>query len=129
MLRQGVELRLGTDNAMINTPSLLREMEFAYRVARMNGGVPAREIVEMALRGGRLANPDAKPAIRVGERADLVILDLPGGPNGFASLVRASASDVRLVVSGGQQWPAPTPSVRDASMIRGRRRGAGRSTR
>ena len=129
MLRQGVELRLGTDNAMINTPSLLREMEFAYRVARMNGGVPAREIVEMALRGGRLANPDAKPAIRVGERADLVILDLPGGPNGFASLVRASASDVRLVVSGGQQWPATTPSVRDASMIRGRRRGAGRSTR
>src|SRR5438876_5532059 len=129
MLRQGVELRLGTDNAMINTPSLLREMEFAYRVARMNGGVPAREIVEMALRGGRLANPDAKPAIRVGERADLVILDLPGGPNGFASLVRASSSDVRLVVSGGQQWPAPTPSVRDASMIRGRRRGAGRSTR
>src|SRR5712692_5637035 len=122
MLRQGVELRLGTDNAMINTPSLLREMEFAYRVARMKGGVPAREIVEMALRGRRLADPDATSAIRVGARADLVVLDLPGGRNGFASVVRASASDVRLVVSGGRLWPAPSPSVRDASMIRGRRR-------
>src|SRR5437667_17643 len=59
-----------------------------------------------------------------GARANLVILDLPGGTNGFASLVRASASDVRLVVSGGRLWPAPAPSVRDASMIRGRRRVA-----
>src|SRR5438093_12174100 len=129
MLRQGVELHLGTDNAMINTPSLLREMEFAYRVARMKGGVPAREILEMALRGGRLANPHATSAIRVGARADLVILDLPGGRSGFASIVRASASDVRLVVSGGRLWPAPSPPVRDASMIRGPRRRITRSTR
>jgi len=129
MLGHGVELRLGTDNAMINTPSLLREMEFAYRVARMKGGVPAREIFEMALRGRRLSDSDAPSGIRVGARADLVILDLPGGPNAFASLVRASASDVRLVVSGGRLWPAPAPSVRDASMIRGRRRGVERSTR
>src|SRR5438309_2967708 len=129
MLGHGVELRLGTDNAMMNTPSHLREMEFAYRVARMKGGVPAREIFEMALRGRRLSDSDAPSGIRVGARADLVILDLPGGPNAFASLVRASASDVRLVVSGGRLWPAPAPSVRDASMIRGRRRGVERSTR
>src|SRR5256712_325928 len=128
MLRHGVELHLGTDNAMINTPSLLREMEFAYRVARLKGGVPAREILEMALRGRRLADPHATSAIRVGARADLVILDLPGGRDGFASVVRASASDVRLVVSGGRLWPAPAPSVRDASMIRGRRRRITRST-
>src|SRR5438128_6398500 len=129
MLGHGVELRLGTDNAMINTPSLLREMEFAYRVARMKGGVPAREIFEMVLRGRRMSDRDAPSGIRVGARADLVILDLPGGPNAFASLVRASASDIQLVVSGGRLWPAPAPSVRDASMIRRRRRGVARSTR
>src|SRR5207244_11732016 len=129
MLSQSVELRLGTDNAMIHTPALLREMEFAYRVARMKGGLPAREIFEMALRGRRLADPDATSAIRVGAPADLVILDLPGGRSGFASIVRASASDVRLVVSGGRLWPAPSPSVRGASMIRGPRRRITRSTR
>ncbi len=107
MLRAGVELRLGTDNAMINVPSLLREIEFAYRVGRLRGDIPAREILEMALRGRRLKNPDAACAIRVGERADLVVLDLPGGPSGFASAVRASASDIRLVVSGGRPWEAP----------------------
>src|SRR2546427_10328218 len=114
---------------MTNTRSVLREMKFENLVPRMKGGVPARDIFEMAIRGRRLSDPDAALGIRVGCRADLVILDLPGGTNAFASLVRASASDVRLVVSGGRLWPAPTPSVRDASMIRGRRRGVARSAR
>lgn len=115
MLRAGLELRLGTDNAMINVPSVLREMEFAYRVARMNGEVRAREIVQMALRGRRLKDPDAACALRVGERADLAVFDLPAGPSGFASLLRATASDLRLVVSGGRVWEppsAPAPSRR-----------------
>lgn len=111
MLRAGVELRLGTDNAMINVPSVLRELDFAYRIARMRGEVPAREIVEMALRGRRLKDPDAACAIRVGERADLVVLDAPGGPSGFASILRSSASDLRLLVTGGRVWEAPSPAA------------------
>jgi len=105
MLRAGVELRLGTDNAMINVPSMLREIDFAYRIARLKGQVPAQEIFEMALRGRQLSDPDATGAIRVGAPADLMVLDLPGGASGFASIMRASASDVRLVVTGGVPWP------------------------
>lgn len=127
MLRAGVELRLGTDNAMINVPSMLREIDFAYRIARLKGQVPAREIFEMALRGRGLSDPESVAGIRVGAPADLVVLDLPGGTNGFASLMRASASDVRLVVSAGVPWPALSearPSKRGAS-----RRTARRSSR
>jgi len=127
MLRAGVELRLGTDNAMINVPSMLREIDFAYRISRLKGQVPAREIFEMALRGRRLSDPEAAAGIRVGAPADLMVLDLPGGANGFASLMRASASDVRLVVSGGVPWPALSetrPSKRGA-----RKRTARRSSR
>jgi len=90
---------------MINTPSMLREMEFAYRIGRLKGGVSAKAIFEMALRARRLEDPKASVGIRVGERADLVVLDLPGGTSGFASMMRASASDVSLVVSGGVLWP------------------------
>jgi cytosine/adenosine deaminase-related metal-dependent hydrolase len=104
MLAAGVDLRLGTDNAMINAPSMLREIEFAYRIARMRGDVSAKEIVDMALRGRTLADPKASCRIAVGERADLVVFDLPGGSSGFASLVRATASDVLLVVAGGRSW-------------------------
>jgi cytosine/adenosine deaminase-related metal-dependent hydrolase len=108
MLRLGVELRLGTDNAMINSPSVLQEMDFAYRIARLRGEFPAKEILAMALRGRRLSDPADVGAIRVGGPADLVVLDLPGGPSGFASLVRASPSDVRLVVSSGTVWDSAT---------------------
>ncbi len=110
MLAAGVELRLGTDNAMINTPSMLRELEFAYRMGRMKGDVPAREVFRMALRGRRLRDPGASCAIRVGEPADLAVLDLPGGSSGFASVMRASASDVRLVISRGRVWNSPEPA-------------------
>ena len=111
MVHAGVELLLGTDNAMINVPSMLREIEFAYRVARMKGEGSAREILAMALRGRRLADPKSPGGLRVGEAADLVVFDLPGGTSGFASLMRASASDVRLVVSGGHPWPGSPSSV------------------
>ena len=117
MLAARVELRLGTDNAMINVPSVLREMDFAYRVARMKGGIPAREVFEMALRGRRLKDPKAACAVRVGEPADLVVLDLPGGADGFASVLRASASDVRFVVSRGRIWDV-SPSARSTHVTR-----------
>ena len=111
MIRSGVELHLGTDNAMINVPSMLREIEFAYRVARMNGGATARDVFEMALPGRHLADPDTSGSLRVGARPDLVVFDLPGGSSGFASLMRASASDVSLVVSGGRTWPSTSPRM------------------
>lgn len=122
LLAAGVEVRLGTDNAMINVPSLLREIEFAYRVARMRGDVSAREVFAMALRGRRLREPKAACALRVGESADLVVLDLPGGANGFASVMRASSSDVRLVVSRGHIWERPRADDRPARAQRSRKR-------
>ncbi len=129
MLRAGLEVRLGTDNAMINVPSVLREMDFAYHVARMKGEVPAREILEMALRGRRLADPKAACSVRVGERADLVVLDAPGGANGFASVLRSSASDIRLVVSRGHVWEAPRPGPVQRRPPRSRKARGGRRTR
>src|SRR5436305_13267596 len=65
LLRAGVELHLGTDNAMINTPSMLREMEFAYRIGRLKGGVSAKAIFELALRARRLVESKASRAIGV----------------------------------------------------------------
>lgn len=118
MLRSRVELRLGTDNAMINVPSMLREMEFAYRIARIKSGVAAREIFEMALRGRRLEDPKSTTGLRVGDRADLVVFDLPKGSSAFASLLQASASDIHVVVAGGRLWPGNPPATREKTRRR-----------
>src|SRR5437879_12229442 len=77
MIQSGVQLLLGTDNAMINVASMLREIEFAYRVARMNGGATAGDTFELAVRGWHLADPGSSGEVRVGEGADLVVFDLP----------------------------------------------------
>ncbi len=122
MLRAGVELRLGTDNAMINVPSMLNEIEFAYRAARLKGEVRAKEFLDMALRGRRLTEPEASCGLQVGGPADLVVLDLPGGTNGFASVMRGVGTDIRLVVAGGTPWQGPEPVPRPAKRYPTRRK-------
>gem|GEM_PF-142796 len=129
LLRAGIEVWLGTDNAMISTPSLLREMEFAYRIARLRGGVPAMEILEMALRGRRFVDPKATTGIRVGNPADLVVFALPDGEHGFASLLRAVEADIALVVSGGIARRPPLPSEEPTGTKRLRPRRAQRTSR
>ncbi len=124
MQRAGVELRLGTDNAMINRPSMLREMEFAYRIARLRGEVPAREILDMALRGRKGIDPKSTIGLQPGGPADLFVLDLPGGPEASASVVQAVASDVVLMVARGQPWRSPR-SLSDIRRRKPARRRAG----
>jgi len=121
LFRAGVEVWLGTDNAMINVPSMLREMEFAYRVARLKGAAAAKDILGMALGGRKLLDARADSGLRTGGPADLAVLDLPGGPHGFASLLRASASDILLVVAGGKTWPSAQPHGRSGSRRASRR--------
>ena len=129
LLRIGVDVRLGTDNAMVNAPSMVREMEFAYKVARLRGHVDARDILAMALRG---RGPDAERGIREGDPADLVVFDVPGD-HAFAALLRATEVDIALVLLGGRavrpRPPTPGPRARTVGSRRRRRptRGPRRS--
>ena len=103
-LRHGLTVRLGTDNAMVNSPSILREMEFAYKVSRLRGGIGAREILSMALHGRKGFSGPSNLGIRVGDPADLLVLDLPREGDLYAGLLRASESDIALVYLGGRTW-------------------------
>jgi cytosine/adenosine deaminase-related metal-dependent hydrolase len=103
-LRHGLAVHLGTDNAMVNSPSILREMEFAYKVSRLRGGVGARDVLSMALRGRRGFGGPADLGVRVGDPADLVVFDIPHDGDTFAALLRAAESDIALVYLGGRTW-------------------------
>ncbi|WP_114577548.1 amidohydrolase family protein [Saliphagus sp. LR7] len=92
-------LALGTDNVMLNSPSMFREMEFTAKCSEL----PAREILRMAtVNGAEIAGLDYGP-IEAGERAAVMVIDgdsdnLAGARDPIRAIVRrAGVDDVRAV--------------------------------
>ncbi|MUW15812.1 amidohydrolase family protein, partial [Halorubrum sp. CBA1125] len=94
---------LGTDNVMLDSPSMFREMEFAAKLSDL----PAREVLRMAtVNGAEIAGLN-RGVIETGRDADLLVLDgnsdnLAGARGLVRAIVRrAGAADVsRLVLDG-----------------------------
>jgi cytosine/adenosine deaminase-related metal-dependent hydrolase len=91
---------LGTDNVMLNSPSMFREMEFVAKLTDAS----AREVLRMAtLNGARVAGLDCG-VVEEGRDAKLLVLDgdsdnLAGYRNAVRAVVRrAGAGDVKDVV-------------------------------
>ena len=110
MQKSGCTLALGTDNVMINTPDMFREMDFIWKVTMgiHKKRIDAKEILKMAtVNGGKILN---KPigVIQSGKIADCLFLDkhaldLEPMHNPHASIVhRASESTIKAVMTGGK---------------------------
>ncbi|NEU56324.1 amidohydrolase family protein [Halorussus sp. MSC15.2] len=91
---------LGTDNVMLNSPSMFREMEFAAKLA----DVSAREVLRMAtLNGAQIAGLDCG-VIEEGRAGKLLVLDgdtdnLAGAQDVVRAVVRrAGTGDVADVI-------------------------------
>jgi cytosine/adenosine deaminase-related metal-dependent hydrolase len=104
MVRTGVRVFLGTDNGMLVRPSMLEEIEFAYRIARLHGGLAAKDVVDMALAPRKGLKADLSIGIRPGDPADLLVLDVPLGSGSFSGVLHAAETDVALVCLGGKTW-------------------------
>jgi cytosine/adenosine deaminase-related metal-dependent hydrolase len=100
VLAERTTLALGTDNVMLNDPSMFREMEFAAKLSNL----PAAAVLRMAtVNGAELAGLDCG-VLAEGRPAKLVVLDgdsdnLAGVRDPVRAVVRrAGASDVKRVV-------------------------------
>jgi cytosine/adenosine deaminase-related metal-dependent hydrolase len=98
-LAEHTTVALGTDNAMLNSASMFREMEFTAKHTDLS----AHEILQMAtINGAELLNMDV--AIETGNTARLCVLDgdshnLAGARDPVRAVVRrAGVSDVERVV-------------------------------
>ena len=137
MLSKGVTLLLGTDNAMLSAPSMLREVEFAFRAARLSGYASPVDIVNMAIRGRKGLSELDNLGLQTGERTCLTVLDMPPGEDPYSAILRATQDDVALVWLGEQRWqrqgkqlvqPGPrrrSPDRRRAGRQKSRRRKPG----
>jgi cytosine/adenosine deaminase-related metal-dependent hydrolase len=110
MKKAGCTIALGTDNVMINSPDMFREMDYLWKVSMgiHKTRVNPKEILKMAtVNGGKILKKDIG-VIETGKFADGIFidkhsLDLNPMHNVYASIVhRASESNIRAVMIGGK---------------------------
>ena len=110
MKNAGCTIALGTDNVMINSPDMFREMDFLWKATMgiHKKRINPKEILKMAtVNGGKILKQDIG-IIETGKIADCIFLDkhaldLEPMHNPHASIVhRASESAIKAVMIGGK---------------------------
>jgi len=77
MLSHGCCMGIGTDNIMINSPDMFRELDYIWKLTRTleNKPVPPREILKMATVNGAKILGINSGAIVTGRSADMIFID------------------------------------------------------
>lgn len=110
MKKSGCTLGLGTDNVMVNSPDMFREMDYLWKVTMgiHKKRINPKEILKMAtVNGGKILKKNIG-VIGIGKLADCIFidkhsLDLEPMHNPHASIVhRASESTIKAVMIGGK---------------------------
>jgi len=110
MRKAGCIVGLGTDNVMVNSPDMFREMDFLWKVTMgiHRKRIDPKEILKMAtVNGGKILKKNMG-TIGIGKLADCIFidkhsLDLEPMHNPYAAVVhRASESAIRAVMIGGR---------------------------
>lgn len=110
MTKTGCTIGIGTDNVMINSPDMFREMDYLWKVSMgvSKTRVNPKDILKMAtVNGGKILKKEIG-VIETGKLADGIFIDkhsidLEPMHNIHASIVhRASESNVRAVMIGGK---------------------------
>ncbi|MGQ9468971.1 MAG: amidohydrolase family protein [Nitrososphaerales archaeon] len=82
MIRKGITVALGTDNVMLNSPDLFREMDYTSRILRAlerdSSAVSSKDIMKMAtINSAKALKLDKKiGSIEEGKRADAVFIKM-----------------------------------------------------
>jgi cytosine/adenosine deaminase-related metal-dependent hydrolase len=110
MIKTGNTVAIGTDNVMINSPNMFREMDYLWKVSMAihKKRIDAKQILKMATsNAGKILNKKIG-SIREGYLADCIFIDkhaieLEPMHNPHASIVhRASESTIKAVMIGGR---------------------------
>jgi cytosine/adenosine deaminase-related metal-dependent hydrolase len=122
MLERGITVALGTDNAMLTSPDLFREMDFLSRalraLARSPGAPTPGQVLQMAtINAARALRVDDRlGSLEVGKEATFEVIDLSGDSlrgtsDPVAALVsRAEASDIAALVARGRVVAGSLPA-------------------
>jgi cytosine/adenosine deaminase-related metal-dependent hydrolase len=110
MLNFGCLVAIGTDNIMINSPDMFRELDYIWKITRTleDGAISAREILKMAtVNGGKILGINSG-SLMAGMSADMMFidktnLDISPMHDPHVSIIhRASANSILNVMINGK---------------------------
>ncbi|MFL6480573.1 MAG: amidohydrolase family protein, partial [Nitrososphaera sp.] len=110
MLKQNCLVAVGTDNVMLNSPDILRELDYIWKASRATEGemLRAREVLKMATINAAQILRLNTGCIETGRAADLIFIDkkhvdLYPMHDPYASIVhRLSQSSITAVMIDGR---------------------------
>lgn len=105
MVRAGVTVALGTDNAMISMPDLFVEMEFAARVLRQQGMGRLDCVLPMVFNNGRkIINRGQQIEFEPDTECDLMVVRSKHGEPLTDLVLRTAGEEPLLVSAGKRTW-------------------------
>ncbi len=105
MLKLGIQLSLGTDNAMVTMPDILSEMDFAARLLRQQNMAELDCVLRMAIHNGRkILNQTHTIAMKPGIRCDFTVIESKNGDPVTDLVLRSGSEDPLLVCDGQRIW-------------------------
>ncbi|MCS6768425.1 MAG: amidohydrolase family protein [Candidatus Nitrosocaldus sp.] len=115
MLRLGCTVAIGTDNVMLNTPDIFREMDYIWKLSRVmykgerGRGIDARDVLKMVtVNPARIFRLNRLGYLEEGMYADALFidkysLDIAPMHNPYTAIVhRAGESSIRAVMLNGR---------------------------
>src|SRR5688572_14413419 len=110
MLRQGCLVAVGTDNVMLNSPDILRELDYVWKASRATEGemIEPRQLLKMATVNAAQMLRLNSGCIEAGRAADLIFIDKRHADpypvhDPYAAVVhRLSQSSIRAVMIDGR---------------------------
>lgn len=105
MLEKNITVLLGTDNAMINRPSMLVEMEFAYKISKIHGKIDPLKILKMATSNiKKVLNHTDNIGITEGATANFMVIKASFKKPQITIVNRACENDIALISMGNFLW-------------------------
>lgn len=102
MVRAGVDVRVGTDNAMLQGPSVLDDLALLWSIPEVEAALDPVEMLGWVVPPAKGSNTKGGIGVSAGSR-DLAVLT-PGDPDPLAFLRSPRGPSAELVMTGGRIW-------------------------
>lgn len=103
MLDRGINVCLGTDNVMFNSPNMFKEMEYTLKVMRgyYREHIPAVDVFKMATVNPAMALGLNSGLIEEGKIADIMLIDGLSGDPVLSMINRTEPQNIKTLIKEG----------------------------